>query len=80
MEDFSLPESPEVAISVGKEDHGGPEPDTVPLDPATVIPEAGALRAEAMRVQEWLTGYATCCRQVAKETLRYWNTTRPVCL
>ncbi len=30
------------------EDHGGPEP----LAPAPVMPEAGALRAEAMQGQE----------------------------
>ncbi len=43
---------PEAGNSV-VEDHGGPEPSLFePLAPAPALPEAGALRAEAMQVQE----------------------------
>ncbi len=52
MEDFSPPEPPEAGNSV-VEDHGGPEPFLFkPLAPAPALPEAGALGAEAMQVQE----------------------------
>ncbi len=52
MEDFSPPESPEAGSSV-VEDHGGPKPSLLePLAPAPALPEAGALGAEAVQVQE----------------------------